>query len=357
MSDFNNLPFNKTCVFNSHIEGSDTLVRTGTMNNDILSIFNSILYACSKKFIINTDENEKIKQIHDFKDYIFNMYSETDKFKLFNKLFIDFIYNKLEQLYGFLNEDLEEVDKDVKFIMNKLLIDEDSIELYKLITEIVPIDGFKKIYNITLKKWTDNSVDKFRNILLKETIKYTSYNDIFDEIDKEKGDFIKKSILILLDIIINIAKNNFTQPQLPNIVDSELINFLSDKFEYDIYFIDSKTRKPFILKDQNILHIKSIVILSFDNKKFEIVGKLLKNNKIQREFMPYDDVIKSINFYLNKNKVREDVLEDFREDVQDDFREDVRDDIRDDIRDNIREDVPEDVRDDVRDDVHDILEN
>lgn len=342
MSDFNNLPFNKTCVFNSYIEGSDTLVRTGTINNDILSIFNSILYACSKKFIINTDENEKIKQIYDFKDYIFNMYSETDKFKLFNKLFNDFTYNKLEQLYGFLNEDLDEVDKDVKFIMNKLLIDEESIELYKLITEIVPLEGFKKIYNIILKKWTNNSIETFRNILLKETVKYTGYNDIFDEISKEKGDFIKKSILILLDIIINIAKNNFTQPQLPDVVDSELINFLSDKFEYDIYFIDSKSRKPFILKDQNILHIKSIVILSFDNKKFEIVGKLLNNNKIQREFMPYDDVVKSINFYLNKNNVKDDVHDDVQDDVHDDVREDVHDDVRDDVKDDVRDDIHED---------------
>jgi hypothetical protein len=299
MSDFNNLPFNKTCVFNSPIEGNETLVRTGTINNDIFSIFNSLLYACSKKFIINVEEDEKIKQIHDFKDYIFDMYSKSDKFKTFNKNFNDFVYNKLEQIYGFLN---------------KLLIDEDSIELYELITELIPLTGFKKIYNIISKKWTNNSIENYRDILLKETIKYVSYNDIFDEISKEKGDFIKKNILILLDIILSIAKKNFTQPELPSSVNTDLINFLSDKFEYDIYFIDSKTRKPFIFKDQNILNIKSIIILSFDNNKFEIVGKLLKNNKIQREFMPYEDIVKSINFYLNKednkdhddNKVHDD---------------------------------------------------
>lgn len=326
MSDFNNLPFNKTCVFNSPIEGTETLVRTGTINNDILSMFNSILYACSKKFIMNVDENEKIKQIHDFKDYIFDMYSETDKFKLFNKNFNDFVYNKLEQIYGFLKQETEEVDKDVKFILNKLLIDEDSIELHELITELIPLSGFKKIYNIILKKWANNSIEEYRNILLKETVKYVSYNDIFDEISKDKGDFIKKNILIMLDIILGIAKNNFKQPEIPNVVNSELINFLSDKFEYDIYFIDSKTRKPFIFKDQNILNIKSIIILSFDNNKFEIVGKLLKNNKIQREFMPYEDIVKSINFYLNeeehKNVIEENVVEDKvheEENVDEDF--------------------------------------
>lgn len=312
MSDFNNLPFNKTCVFNSSVEGTDTLVRTGTINNDILSMFNSILYACSKKFILNVDENEKIKQIHDFKEYIFNMYSESDKFKTFNKNFNNFVYNKLEQIYGFLKQEIEEVDKDVKFILNKLLIDEDSIELYELITELIPLSGFKKIYKIISKKWTNNSIEEYRDILLKETIKYVSYNDIFEEISKDKGDFIKKNILIMLDIILSIAKNNFKQPEIPNVVDSELINFLSDKFEYDIYFIDSKTRKPFIFKDQHILNIKSIIILSFDNTKFEIVGKLLKNNKIQREFMPYEDIVKSINFYLNKvhEEEHKDVVED-----------------------------------------------
>ena len=51
---------------------------------------------------------------------------------------------------------------------------------------------------------------------------------------------------------------------------------------------------------------KSIILLTFNNDShFEIIGKTVsvdadKKHKIKREFMPFDDIIKSINFYLDK---------------------------------------------------------
>ena len=52
------LPFKKTFTFKTDILPSSNLVRTGTFNNEnnsFFSFYNSIVHACSKKFVIETD--------------------------------------------------------------------------------------------------------------------------------------------------------------------------------------------------------------------------------------------------------------------------------------------------------------
>ena len=67
MDKLNILPPNDTRVFHSSIEGNNCLVRTGTINDKILSFFNSVLLACSKNLKnMKLDERENLcKKIRD----------------------------------------------------------------------------------------------------------------------------------------------------------------------------------------------------------------------------------------------------------------------------------------------------
>ena len=40
-----------------------------------------------------------------------------------------------------------------------------------------------------------------------------------------------------------------------------------------------------------------MIVFSFDLKHFEIVGKHLPDDRIQRNFMPHDDIVKNIIYY------------------------------------------------------------
>ena len=397
MPNFESLPFNRVAVFDTPVFVGSTAVRTGTIDDPLLSFFTSILYACSKKFILTSDPKDRIKQVNNFKDYIFDKIHQSKDFATFNKNFSDSAFNMIKHFYNFIENDEDNIKNiskqdtnDLKKIIVNLIDNDEKFELYQLITELIPISSFAKIFNNSLRKWSENFIIKnFETLLMKESMKYLKYKDVLDQIDIDKVNFIKKNVLNFLHEIIDTLKKHFIEPKLPTTVEPVVINTISNYFDCDIYFIDSMSRLPFISENYNISNLKSIIILSFDNKQYEIVGKKLKNNVVQREFMPFDDIIKTIKFYLDKeNKVGKniDIDDDIRElingdkdytsenydeynvedvddveeveeveDVKDEDVEDVKDEDVEDVKDEDVEDVKDEDVEDVKDeDVEDV---
>jgi hypothetical protein len=68
-------------------------------------------------------------------------------------------------------------------------------------------------------------------------------------------------------------------------------------FKSNIIFIDSNLNLPFMLTELSD-ELKSVIILSFDMKHFEVIGKLLENNRIQREFTINDSIFLKIQQML-----------------------------------------------------------
>ena len=316
MPNFESLPFNRVAVFDTPVFVGSTAVRTGTIDDSLLSFFTSILYACSKKFILTSDPKERIKQVNNFKDYIFDKIRQNKDFSTFNESFSDNAFSMIKHFYNFIeNDENENISKqdtnDLKKIVVNLIDNDEKFELYQLIIELIPVSGFAKIFNNSLRKWSGNFVIKdFETLIMKESMKYLKYKDILDQIDIEKVNFIKKNVLNFIHEIIETSRKHFIEPKLPTSVEPVVINTISNYFDCDIYFIDSVTRLPFISENYKISNLKSIIILSFNNKQYEIVGKKLKNNVVQREFMPFDDIIKTIKFYLDKPIKKEADIED-----------------------------------------------
>lgn len=304
MQNFNYLPLNKTVVFESKIDTVNDLCRTGTINtNPIDSFINSVLYAFSKKFILTRDECDKINQINELKSFIFSKIEESDSFTHFRDNvsskfieYLDIIYSYIESL-NYDNGDQFLIPDEINDIINKI---NDNSELYNIINEMISFDNFQKILKRLKKKWSDYKINTFREIILSEIMTFINYEDLLENVDESKSEFIKNSITYFIELIIN--KINIPEPYIPSFLSLDILNIVSNHFKCDIYFIDSSTRLPIVLfNDYKTNDNISIILLSFDNNHFETIGKLNSNKRIQRQFHSYDEIIKFINFHNKKN--------------------------------------------------------
>jgi hypothetical protein len=300
MNDFNYLPFNKNFGYKSPI--SDEICRTGTVKHDSISSFlNAVLYGCSIKFNILKDE-EKLEKIKEFKDFIISQIKDSESFKNYLTEISDKFFEVLNKIFDFINDDCEsEIEKDS---FSKI---KSNIKLYKIISELITIDDYVKIIKKTLRQCDDNKFETFRHNILTETIKFIDYEDILEDVDDEKVKYIKKNVCYFIDLVLD--EIDIEEPTIPDVVTPQIIKLASKYFDNcDIYFIDWETKLPTLIdgyKHSN--NNNSIILLTFHNSHFEIIGKTVgidsdtKKHKIKREFKPFDDIIKSINFYIDRS--------------------------------------------------------
>ena len=78
------------------------------------------------------------------------------------------------------------------------------------------------------------------------------------------------------------------------------VEVVSERFRRDIYFIDGKTRMPYSISAtaDNIKNRKALVVVWVGGNHYEIVGRLLPGNKIQREFPIGDPFIEKLRTFL-----------------------------------------------------------
>ena len=297
MNDFNYLPFNKNFGYKSPI--NDDICRTGTVKNDCISSFlNAVLCGCSVKFNASRNDDEKIEKIKEFKEQIINQFNE--QFKNYLSDLIDKFFERLEIIFDFIEN--ENRGEDYSFADEII----SEIELYKIIIGLITIDDYVKIVKKAVRNCTDNKFETFRNNVMIETIKFIDYEDVLEDIDEERVKYIKKSVCYFIDLVLDDI--NIEEPQIPDVVTPEIIKYVSKSFDNcDIYFVDWDTKLPKLIDGyKHSGNDKSIILLTFNNDShFEIIGKTVsvdadKKHKIKREFMPFDDIIKSINFYLDK---------------------------------------------------------
>jgi hypothetical protein len=300
MNDFNYLPFNKNFGYKSPI--SDEICRTGTVKHDSISSFlNAVLYGCSIKFNILKDE-EKLEKIKEFKDFIISQIKDSESFKNYLTEISDKFFEVLNKIFDFINDDCEsEIEKDS---FSKI---KSNIKLYKIISELITIDDYVKIIKKTLRQCDDNKFETFRHNILTETIKFIDYEDILEDVDDEKVKYIKKNVCYFIDLVLD--EIDIEEPTIPDVVTPQIIKLASKYFDNcDIYFIDWETKLTILIdgyKHSN--NNNSIILLTFHNSHFEIIGKTVgidsdtKKHKIKREFKPFDDIIKSINFYIDRS--------------------------------------------------------
>lgn len=295
---------NKTVTFKTPISDYNTcFVRTGVINDDGNSFLHAILTSYSKDYFY-MDIKNKINFLEKIKNTIFtkNMfYKNNDNYLDFkDKLhsYLDVIYNFFTQCDNKINID----DKKLQKIIKNMKINEVS----EFIFELISYDELKKLL------FLENNYEKFdylnyKNIVDKNLTEFLDSLEILSKIDKVKADYIKINILkIINDIIDNVDEieyKNYYKNVLCNI-SNDTLNIICNYLKLNIYFIDSETRLPFTFENQNYKYKKNIILLKYEDV-FENLGLLLPENKVQRDFIKDDYIIRKIKSSLLKNKKSE----------------------------------------------------
>jgi hypothetical protein len=310
------LPVNKTVVFYSPIEGKDVLVRTGTIAEGSC-FFHALLHAYSKDYI-SMNENGRRKFVKKLRSSIAVKIDKSRWESLSNGLIAKISFQEnvniiLSDFYKYISKGGGVGrTKSVRKVIRSLIKDEKvDIETYKIIMEMIPLDkGFEKtILPSAYEKCEEDDITNCKNIVVKHSVKYykKEFEKLQGQLEDERVEYYLNKLESMVREVLDEAENSAYTDYIQSIndssmeVDSSTIGLISEKFNRDIYFIDARTRMPY--RDVNLGNIckrKSIIVMWTGGCHYEIVGKLLAGNRIQREFDFKDSLIKIIHTYLYK---------------------------------------------------------
>lgn len=270
---------NKSVVFYSPIEGDVNLVRTGTID-----FFNSIFYAIKPQYIF-WNKDKKLKYIEDYEIQLLKQHPilVNENIRRFSN---NFYYN-MKDLYKYIEEKYNNPDD----YYEPLITNKKDIKTYNNILQFIPLKSFSKILKISVEDFTD----QFRNDKIK---KYISLDKIMIKYitkylkEKKQDDceyYIEKLITYMFDLCCQ--KTNIK-------INTTLMEIIIQDTKHNIYIIDKNSRLPIINTTMESICDDNIIILKHNDVNYEIVGKLLDKNNIQRIFNNDDPLIDRIHTYL-----------------------------------------------------------
>jgi hypothetical protein len=307
------LPVNKTVVFYSPIEGKDVLVRTGTLMEGSC-FFHALLHAYSKDYV-SMNEGGRKKFVNRLRSSVARKIDKGRWESLSNGLiakipFQENLSNILSDFYRYIERGGSGRTQSVRKIIRKIIKnDKRDTETYKLVTEMIPLEnGFEKsILPSSYEKCNDNGISKCKKTIIDHSVRY--YKKEFSKLDgqlkDERVQYYINKLEVFITAVVEEAEFSAYNEYIESLhdasieVDSYTIGLISEKFNRDIYFVDSRTRMPYRdVSHENIHKRKSILVMWTGGSHYEIIGRLLPGNRIQREFEFKDSIIQRIHTYL-----------------------------------------------------------
>lgn len=276
MSTLEPISPNRSLTFYSPLEGeNEQLVRTGTLGD----LIHAILHCCDQEYIRKNDKERK-EYAKDLLNSLMDedVWSQTEGAdkeidKNMQEIMADF-YEAIEKNGCTKNKNVTRVMKKIK-VMNRL-------EVYKLITELIPLD-----------EMTDTA------------LQYLDNTDEMKELSIKKASSLRSIVSGLLNIVKNTATKSAYKKHKENsdLNSPENIPIFCEHFHRDIYVIDSKNRIPFYWNGSG--KEKAIILMAMKNNHYEPIGRLLAKRRIQREYDLVDPLVKKIRTFLdNPGKVK-----------------------------------------------------
>jgi|688.fasta_scaffold52326_2 hypothetical protein len=308
------LPVNKTVVFRSPIEDDDVLVRTGVVC-DSSSFFHSIMHAYSKEYA-SMDEKGRVKLVRRLRSSLSGKidresWEEMDGELIAKIPFQENVSDIILNCYRFLTDDQKARGISTHRVIKTLVKDDENIlESYKLITKLIPYKTFEN--NILQYVYSKSEKQKIADLCDEIIFEVNYYVKTKKNILKENfiflSDITNKFIEAVLKEAQDEAFKNYVEGSnnLINSINTYTVNIVSKRFNRDIYFLDGKHRLPYNNSSttDHIKGRKSIVLIWLGGDKYEVVGRLLPGNSIQRDF-DHDDIIieKLYTFLVEPEKI------------------------------------------------------
>jgi hypothetical protein len=303
------LPVNKTVVFKTPVENDeDVLCRTGTIAEGSC-FYHSVLQAMSKEYQ-SMNVRDKMKFVSKLRKKISSKISESDWEDISDGIIakVSFQENVLKyftDVYLYLVRDKIK-HKNSKKILEIILKKQTRDDLL-FITELVPLEELEQnILPLSYTESENENIYQSKEMIIKNSVNYLLNRPEFKYVDDNKSDHLIRILIDMFTVILDICKQVSYEEYIDSLkdtstdVDSFTLSVLSDKFNRDIYFIDGNTRIPYnnASTTANLKGRKSIIVLWIGNNHYEIVGRLLPNNVVQREFKHDDKLIQKIYTFL-----------------------------------------------------------
>jgi hypothetical protein len=298
------IAFNESYKFACNYEGVLPLVRTGTVKTSSLKSFcNALLLSCSKKFILE-EEADKMASIDKLETDFKIIYRDSEIFSDFYNALFDSMFHLLDDFYAFIDGIANKEDtSELRDLISILFDDEDKnvnknkLESFRFIRTIFSAHDLKKISKLR-KISSFSSFGDMKTHLLNDVQNFLTFQDFFDE-SNVKSRYIKLNTQLLVDSVFDISSKNLEIPEFDlQIANEEFFKIATAHFQCNIFTIDSKTESDIQFYTEYNPKLKSIILISFENHKyFEVIGKLRQTNIINRQFLPYEDVVQSILYH------------------------------------------------------------
>ena len=306
------LPLNKTVVFYSPIEGDDILVRTGILE-DKCNFLHSVLYSYSSDYV-NMEEKDRKKFVKRLRASMAGIIDKNNWSKnalLSHNLFCNNLCSSLDDIYLYLEtNNIEIISSEIsKNVISEIIPNKDKFKLYELIVKLLPS---KQILDEILPNIIENtrelSIKSLTRIILDNIVDLFNSHPTIVKTNKDKTKYLLKKIKNLYNKLFkeveNYSFNKYIKEleKQSEIVDDFCMEFATEKFDRNIYIIDNNRLPNINFEKYNIYNRKCIVILKLDENHYEIIGRLLNDNYVQREFDFDDILIKNIKSYFNTKK-------------------------------------------------------
>lgn len=274
--------------------------------------YHSLLYAYSKEYV-SLDTNGRMNFVKRLRASMAGKLDKTNWEKIGGGLIakIPFQENVIEILtncYLFLNEDDNAHGKNTRNVMKALIDkDPDNFDVYKLVTELIPIEDFEQIIlPKAYEKTEDDKINICCTTILEETRAYINEKEEIKSLEKGKINYIQDIIYNLLEQVLHEAESTAYKNYVKGLqntsefADTYTISLLSERLKRDIYFLNGKDRMPYnnCSTTNNLKGRKSIIVLWIGENHYETVGRLLPGNRIQREFSHDDPLIQKLYTFL-----------------------------------------------------------
>ena len=319
------LPVNKSVVFYSPVEGEDVLVRTGTIGEGSC-LFHALLHAYSKDYA-TMDRKGRMKFVFRLRASMAGKvdkesWEEMGKGVISKVPFQENVCEILENFYSFVQKKDKVRGRSSRRVVKKLIKNEKNSDIYELLTELVPLKTLTltcipKGYDRT----QDQKIDQTSLAVCEEVLDHLRSVKEVKQLSDKKIAYIEKKMSELILTTLKESKESAYRSYIKGLervtedVDTYTIDFISERFNRDIYFLDGTRRLPYntFPTNDNLKGRKSMVVLWVGGNHYEIVGRLLPGNRIQREFPPDDELINRIRTFLTKPEKISEIYPDLTE--------------------------------------------
>jgi hypothetical protein len=305
------LPVNKSVVFNSPLEGDDVLVRTGTIGEGSC-LLHALLHAYTKDYI-DLDARGRMAFVRRFRASLASGVDQDSWGAMGGGLiarvpFQENVHTILQKFYEYIDTGELPRSRTVRTVIKKVIGgDLDKLEVIKLIKELIPLDsGFEqRILPMAENSAQDESLGSAKDETIRQTAEYLDDQEELQDAGEDKVVYIVEVALELVNEVLNIAEDAAFKSYLKSLsnvnedMDGYQLELISDRFKRDIYFIDGKTRMPYLTgaTAQTLQGRKSYIVVWVGGCHYEIVGRLLPGNRIQREFGADDIIIQKLRAF------------------------------------------------------------